>query len=306
MFNILPQKNSSTGCNCDSGCGSGCGSETSPGATSSGELTEAEFLKSRRGFLEKATTIMLGTASLTLLPASLVQSEEAASVVGKAVGKMAAGAKAAKETPLYGFMVDTERCVGAGKCLTACRAENNVPEGFARTWVERYIHLKDGTVQVDTVPETGFADSGLPIIDPDTVERSYFVPKLCNQCVDAPCNQVCPTHASITSPEGIELVDPELCIGCSYCVQACPYGVRYINPKTNNADKCDWCYHRITKDEQPACVEACPTGSRIFGRLDDPNSEISKRLRKLPTSVLKEHLGTHPKLYYLDLPQEVI
>ncbi|NOZ39364.1 MAG: 4Fe-4S dicluster domain-containing protein [Planctomycetes bacterium] len=295
MFNILPQKDSNTGCNCDGGCGS---------ETSADELTEAEFLKSRRGFLEKATTFMLGTASLTLLPASLVLSKEAAGTAGKAA--TGAGAAAIEQTPLYGFMVDTERCIGAGKCLTACRAENDVPEGFARTWVERYIHLKDGTVQVDTVPETGYADAGLPILDPDTIERSYFVPKLCNQCVDAPCNQVCPTHASITSPEGIELIDPELCIGCSYCVQACPYGIRFINPKTNNADKCDWCYHRITKDEQPACVEACPTGARIFGRLDDPNSEISKRLRKLPTSVLKEHLGTHPKLYYLDLPQEVI
>ena len=283
----MSPKDNHAECQCDTGCG--CGS--------SEELTEAQILKSRRRFLEQATTLMLGTASLTILPASLLQSGEPSSPGGTSPDE---------KTPLFGFMVDTDRCIGAGKCLTACRVENNVPEGYARTWVERYIHLKDGTVQVDTVPETGFADSEEPPIDPETVERSYFVPKLCNQCRDAPCNQVCPTHASITSPEGVELVDPDLCIGCSYCVQACPYGIRFINPETNNADKCNWCYHRIMKDENPACVEACPTGARLFGRLDDPNSEISKRLAKLPTSVLKEHLGTHPKLYYLNLPQEVV
>ncbi len=273
-----------SGGNCGSGCG--CGTD--------GELTEAQFLKSRRHFLEQATTFMLGSASLTILPAALALSDEKSS---------GSEALASEQTPLFGFMVDTDKCIGAGKCLTACRVENNVPEGSARTWVERYIHLKDGTIQVDPLPETG---TDLPIVDPETVERSYFVPKLCNQCRDAPCNQVCPTHASITSPEGVELIDPELCIGCSYCVQACPYGVRFINTDTGNADKCNWCYHRIMRDEQPACVEACPTGARVFGRLDDPNSEISKRLAKFPTSVLKEHLGTHPTLYYLSLPQEVI
>ena len=85
-------------------------------------------------------------------------------------------------SPLFGFLVDTDRCIGAGKCLTACRTENNVPERQVRTWVERYIHYKDGTIQVDTVPETGYSGSNLPIIDREEVERSYFVPKLCNQC----------------------------------------------------------------------------------------------------------------------------
>lgn len=221
-------------------------------------------------------------------------------------GAAGAGQTAGQQEVMYGFLVDTERCIGAGKCLTACRVENNVPEGNARTWVERFVHFKDGRVQVDLVPETGYSESDLPAIDPNEVDRAFFVPKLCNQCDDAPCNQVCPVHASITSPEGIELVDSDRCIGCAYCVQACPYGIRFINNETGNADKCTWCYHRITKDEQPACVEACPTGARVFGRLDDPDSEISQRLRKIPTRVLKEHLGTHPKLQYIDLPGEVI
>lgn len=207
---------------------------------------------------------------------------------------------------LYGFLVDTAKCIGAGKCLTACRVENKVPEGYARTWVERFVHYKDGTVQVDIVPESGYYGSGIPEIDESLVDKAYFVPKLCNQCVDAPCNQVCPVHASFTSPGGVELVDAERCIGCGYCVQACPYGVRFINPETNNADKCTWCYHRIVNNESPACVEACPVGARVFGRLDDPESELSKRLASIRTQVLKEHLGTHPKLHYTDLSREVI
>lgn len=207
---------------------------------------------------------------------------------------------------LFGFLVDTEKCIGAGKCLTACRVENNVPEGYARTWVERFVHFRDGTVQVDLVPETGYAASSLPDIDNSLVDKAYFVPKLCNQCVDAPCNQVCPVHASFTSPEGVELIDPDRCIGCGYCVQACPYGIRFLNPETNNADKCTWCYHRIVNNESPACVEACPVGARVFGRLDDPDSELSRRLATVRTQVLKEHLGTHPKLHYVGLSEEVV
>jgi Fe-S-cluster-containing dehydrogenase component len=206
---------------------------------------------------------------------------------------------------MYGFLIDTTKCTGAGKCLTACRVENSVPEGQARTWVERYVHFKDGRVEVDLVPEIGYAASGEAQPEAEDVLRAYFVPKLCNQCVDAPCNQVCPVHASIKSPEGIELVDADRCIGCGYCVQACPYGIRYMNHETNVADKCNWCYHRVMRNEQPACVEACPTGARVFGRIDDPDSEISKRLATLPTSVLRQHLGTIPLTRYVGLTDEV-
>ncbi len=290
MLPILNEHNGERDCDCGAGCG------CNPRGDSA-ELSEAEFLKSRRQFMQKATTIALGAMSLTVLP---VTSTHSADENG------GDGAEGAESGPTYGFLVDTDKCVGIGKCLTACRIENNVPEGHTRTWVERYVHFKDGRVQVDRVPETGYSGSDVAAIDPETVSRSYFVPKLCNQCTDAPCNQVCPTHASITSPGGIELVDPELCIGCAYCVQACPYGIRFINHETENADKCTWCYHRVNREETPACVEACPTGARIFGRIDDPNSEISKRIAAVPTSVLKQHLGTHPKLRYTALDGEVI
>lgn len=288
LLNII--NSSSSGCSGGGTCG-GC-QDTPPE-------------RSRRDFLRRATTLAFGSFSLTLLP---VPSNGPAAVAGNALshGSAAAAGAATENDVLFGFLVDTQKCVGAGKCLTACRVENNVPEGYSRTWVERFVHFKDGRVQVDLVPETGYASSDIPAIDPDLVDRAYFAPKLCNQCVDAPCNQVCPVHASFTSPEGVELVDPDRCIGCAYCVQACPYGVRFINPDTGNADKCTWCYHRIKRDEQPACVEACPVGARVFGRLDDPESEISKRIASIPTSVLKEHLGTHPKLHYVGITGEVI
>ncbi|MEZ6127143.1 MAG: 4Fe-4S dicluster domain-containing protein [Planctomycetaceae bacterium] len=278
--------------NSDSQCGSGgCGEGHGCGGCAPSE-------DSRREFLKRATTVVFGSFTLTMLP---VPADSSAESITNAAGK----AVPEKPEALFGFLVDTEKCVGTGKCLTACRVENNVPEGYARTWVERFVHFKDGRVQVDLVPETGYANSDVPVINPELVERAYFAPKLCNQCDDAPCNQVCPVHAAFTSPEGIELVDPDRCIGCAYCVQACPYGVRFINPDTGNADKCTWCYHRIQRDEQPACVEACPVGARVFGRLDDPESEISKRIASIPTSVLKEHMGTHPKTRYVNLPQEV-
>ncbi len=275
---------------CDSGCG-----------------CESEEVVSRHRFLEQTTTLSLGALSLTILPGCNDPVTGGESVSGGVLSGQSQGIKrSAGGRPVFGFLVDSEKCVGAGKCMTACRVENKVPEGFHRTWVERYVHLKDGTIQVDKVPEAGYPGSDIPEPDPETVERAYFVPKLCNHCDDAPCNQVCPTHASITSPEGVELVDPEHCIGCSYCVQACPYGVRFINPETETADKCTWCYHRIMRDESPACVEACPVNARIFGRLDDPESEVRKRIAKVPTTVLKAHLGTHPKLRYVGISDEVI
>jgi tetrathionate reductase subunit B len=254
---------------------------------------------SRRDFLERARIITLGSLTLTILPGCTSSDDDESS-------KDESRSHGGSQTPVYGFLVDSERCVGSGKCLTACRIENNVPEGDHRTWVERYVHFKDGSVQVDLVPETGFSGGELPVIDLADVERAYFVPKLCNHCDDAPCNQVCPVHASYTSPEGMELIDADRCIGCAYCVQACPYGVRFINSETGTADKCTWCYHRVTKGENPACVEACPVDARLFGRLDDPNSKISQRIASVPTHVLKEHLGTHPKTQYIGISREVI
>jgi tetrathionate reductase subunit B len=283
---LLPILNQDSGPGCDSG--GGCHGE----GGCSGGCDE----QSRRQFLDGAVTLALGAIQLTILNAAAGEASAASPLAGTAT--------ATARKPMYGFLVDSEKCIGSGKCLTACRIENDVPEGYSRTWLERYIHYKDGTIQVENVPETGV--SSLAAIDPETVDRAYFVPKLCNHCENPPCNQVCPVHAAFSAPEGMTLVDPQTCIGCAYCVQACPYGARFINPNTGTADKCTWCYHRVKRDEQPACVEACPVGARLFGRVDDPESEISQRIRQIPTHVLKEYMGTHPKTRYVGLSQEVI
>ncbi|MEK7777648.1 MAG: 4Fe-4S dicluster domain-containing protein, partial [Chloroflexota bacterium] len=142
------------------------------------------------------------------------------------------------------------------------------------------------------------------------IAQSFFVPKLCNQCDNPPCVQVCPVGATYKTKDGIVLVDQKRCIGCRYCIQACPYGARYLVPshadvtpqgQTGVADKCTWCYHRITKGLLPACVEACPVGARIFGDMRDPDSAPRKALRDARVYTLKPALGTKPKVYYIGL-----
>ena len=127
---------------------------------------------------------------------------------------------------------------------------------------------------------------------------SAFVPRLCFQCDNSPCVSVCPVSANHKTADGVVLVDQDRCIGCGYCVVACPYGARYIVPSgssapTGNAgvaDKCTFCYHRITKGRQPACVEICPTRARNFGDLNDPESAIAKRIREVKTTQVRADL----------------
>jgi Fe-S-cluster-containing dehydrogenase component len=137
------------------------------------------------------------------------------------------------------------------------------------------------------------------------VLRSFFVPKLCNHCDNPPCVQVCPVGATFKSEEGVILVDSEYCIGCRYCIQACPYGARYLDPRTKTADKCTFCYHRINQGLQPACVEVCPTQARIFGELGTRSSPLHRMKRMNPLQVLKPSLNTEPKVVYSNLDGEV-
>lgn len=205
--------------------------------------------------------------------------------------------------PLYAYAVDTSRCIGCCACMRACRAENDVPAGRFRTWIERYRVRANGEVLVDAATEDNY------IFQSDKVEdavKAFFVPKLCNHCEKSVCSQVCPVGATYTTPEGVVLVDRKRCIGCGYCVQACPYGTRYIHPELHVADKCTLCYHRITRGLLPACVQACPKGVRIFGDLNDPKSRLSILLEQRRYRVLKPDMGTHPRCYYLDLDFEVI
>ena len=205
----------------------------------------------------------------------------------------------------WAYLVDLTACIGCGSCVRACKAENSVPDGFFRTWVERYTFLKNGEVHVDS-PDgavNGFSSDPTDV-DPDDVVKSFFVPKLCNHCVESPCVQVCPVGASYESKDGVVLVDKNYCIGCGYCIQACPYGCRYLHP-SGTADKCTLCYHRITKGLAPACVASCPVQARQYGDLNNPDDPLRKKLDALPHGVLKPELGTHPQCSYIGLDQEV-
>lgn len=205
----------------------------------------------------------------------------------------------------YSMAIDMTACIGCGKCVEACCAENDVPPDVFRTWVERYRVKTDGEVVIDCI-NGGKEGPGPDDIPEDQIAKAFFMPKLCNQCDDSPCTRSCPVGATFLTPEGVTVVDYDYCIGCGYCIQTCPYGSRFWNPKKNTADKCTLCYHRITKGKLPACVEVCPVKARIFGNLADPNSEISKFCRENNVETLKPYLKTGAKVMYKGLTKEVV
>ncbi|MEE9553441.1 MAG: 4Fe-4S dicluster domain-containing protein [candidate division Zixibacteria bacterium] len=205
----------------------------------------------------------------------------------------------------YAMGIDIHKCIGCGRCASACKQENEVPSEphFFRTWVERYVIEPNGEALVDS-PNGGI--DGFPDLDNDVeILRSFFVPKLCNHCSNAPCVQVCPVGATFTSRDGVVLVDEEYCVGCRYCIQACPYGARYLHPEKKVADKCTFCYHRITKGLIPACVEVCPTQARVFGEVGLRSSPLRRFIRFNDIVVLKASLNTKPKVYYAGADGEV-
>lgn len=216
----------------------------------------------------------------------------------------------------WAYGVDVDRCIGCLRCMEACKSENSVQEdaNHHRTWVERYVYLEGSeTAIVDSAAdpknienagsETKFRFDNR--YKNERVEKAFFVPKLCNQCEEPSCVQVCPTGATFKAPDGVVLIDTTYCIGCQYCIQACPYGVRSLNEQRGTAEKCNWCYHRITKGLNPACVEACPTGSRVFGDLNDKESPISMFIKHNQVTVLKSEMGNKPNLYYVGADKEV-
>lgn len=206
----------------------------------------------------------------------------------------------------YGMGVEIDKCIGCNRCVEACKAENNVPQEpfFFRTWVERYVIKKDGDVIVESISVKSKAQKETAQEDSDVL-RTFFVPKLCNHCIHPPCVQVCPVGATFATEDGVVLIDSERCIGCRYCIQACPYGARYLDPRTKTADKCSFCYHRVRQGLLPACVEVCPTQARIFGDLKSKASRLVRFARMNKIHVLKPQLNTEPKVYYAQLDGEV-
>ena len=247
---------------------------------------------SRRNFLKKSAAL-----AGTILASSAAQPLNAI--------LFATNQPEEKSKPWYGVGIDIEKCIGCGKCAKACKIENDVPQEpfFFRTWVEQYTIKNNGELKVES--PNGGIDGFTQSVSEEEIFKTFFVPKMCNQCAKSPCTQVCPVEATYESPEGIALVDEKYCIGCRYCIQACPYGCRYLHPKKKTVDKCTLCYHRITKGLEPACAEICPTGARIYGDLNDNNGKLKQFLKDHNCHVLKPHLNTGSKLFYNGLSAEV-
>lgn len=176
-----------------------------------------------------------------------------------------------------GFVIITSRCIDCDACLVACRSENEVPLGHTRNWVR---------------------SSGVQGQFPKVTER--FQPGNCMHCDQPPCVAVCPTGASQKREDGIVIVENKKCIGCKYCLTACPYDARFLNPETGKADKCTLCLQRLAEGREPACVQTCLGKARQAGNLNDPDSVVSKLIARYPTRQLLKNVGTGPNIYYID------
>ena len=181
----------------------------------------------------------------------------------------------------WAMVVDLRRCVGCRACTVACKSENNVPDGVFRTWLR--------FEEVGEYPDT----------------RPRYLPVFCNHCDNPPCVPVCPVLATYKRDDGLVLIDYEKCIGCGYCIQACPYGARHLNPVQKTADKCTLCVHRLEAGQKPACVTTCIGGALTIGDLNNPTSEVSQLLAKFPVQTLKPEQGTDPMFFYIGLDNRV-
>jgi tetrathionate reductase subunit B len=182
----------------------------------------------------------------------------------------------------YGMTIDLENCVRCRGCYINCKAGNKIPTQFdipgkpARLWYDEH--------PVGKYPKV----------------TMVFIPYHCMQCDDAPCIPVCPTGANQRTKDGIVNVDKAKCIGCKACVDACPYGARYLREDKNIADSCDFCMDRVAKGKKPFCVEKCTGSAMAFGDLDNPASDVAKKIAEDKAKPLVAKLaGTKPKVYYI-------
>ena len=176
----------------------------------------------------------------------------------------------------YGFVIDNRKCIGCHSCTVACKTENRVPLGVNRTWVKY--------VEKGKFPQA----------------RRVFQVTRCNHCEKPPCVEICPVSAMFQRRDGIVDFNPDQCIGCKACMQACPYDAIYLDPARNTTAKCHYCAHRVEVGLQPACVTVCPEQAIIAGDLDDSASEIALLLGREAVRVRKPEQATLPKLYYID------
>jgi Fe-S-cluster-containing dehydrogenase component len=253
--------------------------------------------QSRRNFLKTGLITIAGLA-VPLSAFEILTPHAAASVVKSANLR-------------WVFVVDTTKCIGCGMCVKACLTENEVPEksNLSRTWVERYVVTKDGQVIIDS-PLQG--RNGYTKNDPrgkdmakENIAKGFFVPKLCNQCDTPICVDVCPAGATYKTPDGVVHVDRKWCIGCAICISNCPYGVRFIHPTLHVVEKCNFCYHRITKGMKSACVDSCAFGARRIGNIKDPKDPVTQIILNERVAVLKPEFGSKPQVFYIGLSHEV-
>ncbi len=212
----------------------------------------------------------------------------------------------------YVYALNLSKCNGSRKCVHACVKENNQSRSPEIQYIT-VLKMPQGTFHME---------KGEVLYDPPTVpEKGYFyMPVQCHQCKNPPCVKVCPVQATWQESDGITVVDYNWCIGCRYCEAACPYWARRFNfaepkipkeqmnpnmsylsnrPRSNGVmEKCTFCLHRTREGRYPACLEACPTGARVFGNVLDPDSPIAYVLKNKRIYVLKEDVGTMPRFFY--------
>lgn len=215
------------------------------------------------------------------------------------------------EGVVFAYAINLSICNGNGKCVEACHRENNHDRATNQSYI-RVFEMPKGTTDMEKGNTT--YDHTVP------AEDKYYMPVQCLQCAEPPCVDVCPVEATWKEADGIVVVDYQWCIGCRYCQAACPYHARRFNWKKPEipanevnpnqsylsnrirpqgvVEKCHFCLHRTREGKIPACMEACPTGARVFGNLADPDSEVRWILENKRTFVLKEELGTQPRLFY--------
>ncbi len=231
--------------------------------------------------------------------------------------------QAANPKARWGMVIDQDRCIGCWTCAIACKSNNNEPLGI---WWNRILTVAEDPTGMDVAAAGALNPQATDGIDEPVGEYPNlslaFMPVNCFHCENPPCTNVCPVQATYKREDGIVMVDWGRCIGCRYCMIACPYNMRVFNWSTpdqvpaNTADyhvgspakpprprgvveKCDFCYQRVDNGMQPFCIEVCPARARVFGDLNDPRSEVSQLIAHEPVTQVRPDLGTEPKVYYI-------